>query len=625
MKTIYKSSAVILLFCTILFSCKKDFLNTKPLDQVSASVLWTDAPLATAFVNDIYSGLQVGGFYEQMIASLTDEATFTHTGRNINTIMEGSASASNTGWLSDEFNWYQMWRWIRAANIAITNLKTATFDNEDLKKRLTGEAQFLRAFYYNQLLMYYGSFPIITKVYGLNEDYNAARNSYAECVDFIIANCDTAITVLTGRTMDKGRATALAAKALKAKVLLHAASDLHDVPTAKSKSATLSSYANPELFGYVSGDRNARWQKAKDAAKVILDEGKGYKLDLSSPVSVAEGKTNYISLSMAGYSKAAGIDAAAASELIFGKFFNRDLDPWNGLRVGLFNGPNGYHNWAGNTPLGLLVDDYEMADGTPFSWNNPAHNATPYANRDPRFYATILYDGADWKPRNIVSGNVDPANQIQTGKYDLIVSGEKIIFNGLDTRNSSIEDWNGSRTGYYMRKFTDPDAAIVESNDKQIIPWPFFRYTEFAFNYAEACIELGQYEEAKLWLNRIRYRAGMPAVTENGPALRDRLRQEKRVEMVFEEVRYHDARRWMIAPATLGRKSTFINITGTFKPGKTMTSPYRYDPTVYNYAYTPYIDNAHENRKWDDKMYFSPFANDELKKNNKLIQNPGYQ
>ena len=624
-KIILLYTVLVFLSTAAFYSCKKNFLNTQPLDQISSDVTWTDGPLSEAFVTGIYDGFGFGGFYEQMIASLTDEACFTHTGRNINTIMEGSASSTNTGWLSDEFRWARMWVYIRSANIAIEKLRTATFDDADLKKRLTGEAMFIRAFLYHQLLSYYGGFPIITKVYGLNDNYEAARNTYEECVNFIAANCDTAITNLTGRSMDKGRATALAAKALKARLLLYAASDLHDVPTAKSKSSILSAYAKPELFGYASGDRTTRWQKAKAAAKAVLDEGKGYKLGLTAPVSAAEGKANYISLAMSGYSKAAGVDAAAGDELIFGVYYSRDLDEWpNGLRVGLYNGPNGYHNWAGNTPIGLLIDDYEMADGSKFSWSKSTQAAAPYKNRDPRFYASILFDGADWKPRDKVSGNVDPVNQIQTGKYDLMVGGSKQIFNGLDTRSSTIEDWNGSRTGYYMRKFTDPDPNLVESNNWQIIPWPVFRYTEAVFNYAEACIELGEYPEAVLWLNRIRFRAGMPAITETGPALRDRLRQEKRIEMSFEEHRFHDSRRWMIAPATQGRKLSFISITGTFKPGQQMSSPYRYDETVYNYTYTPVIDQAHENRKWDDKMYFMPFDRDELNKNKLLVQNPGY-
>ncbi|MCH5683897.1 RagB/SusD family nutrient uptake outer membrane protein [Niabella sp. W65] len=281
-----------------------------------------------------------------------------------------------------------------------------------------------------------------------------------------------------------------------------------------------------------------------------MDLGTGYKLDLSAKVPPEQGKLNYMSIAMAGYSKAPGLDANAASEIIWGRYYNLNVNTGGGVSIGLYNGPNGYHNWAGNTPIGIFVDDFEMEDGTPFSWGNAAHKAAPYKNRDPRFYATILYDGADWKPRNLVSGNVDPANQIQTGKYDLMQGGAKITFNGLDTRSSSIEDWNGSRTGYYVRKFTDPDPKIAEANTKQLIPWPFIRYTEVVFNFIEASLELGDEAAARTWLNRIRFRSGMPAIpaTETGQALKNRYRNEKRIEMSYEEQRYHDARRWLIAP-----------------------------------------------------------------------------
>ncbi|MEJ7589691.1 MAG: RagB/SusD family nutrient uptake outer membrane protein, partial [Ferruginibacter sp.] len=183
---------------------------------------------------------------------------------------------------------------------------------------------------------------------------------------------------------------------------------------------------------------------------------------------------------------------------------------------------------------------------------------------------------------------------------------------------------NGSRTHYYIRKFTDPDPGIVENNTKQYVPWPFFRFTEAVFNYAEACIELGEDMEARTWLNKIRFRSGMPAITESGAALKTRYRNERRIELMFEEQRYHDARRWMIAPTTLGRDITFINIRGTFKPGKELVGTYRYDPSIYNYTYTPVVDETHEDRTWVDKMYFRPIGRDEINKNALLIQNPGY-
>jgi hypothetical protein len=433
--------------------------------------------------------------------------------------------------------------------------------------------------------------------------------------------------------LGKGRATPLAAMALKSRILLYAASDLHDMPTAKANSPLLNSFTNPELLGYTSGDRTARWQLARDAAKDVMDNSEGYKLDLTAPVSPEEGKQNYMSIAMGGGSKAPGMDATAEKEIILGRYNTPNQDDWGGPYLGLFNGPNGYHNWAGNTPLGLLVDDYEMMDGTKFDWSNPVHKADPYANRDPRFYASILYDGAKWKPRDKISGNVDPANEIQVGQYDLMQGGTKVTFNGLDTRSSSIEDWNGSRSGYYMRKFVDPDPAIVDNNTRQYVPWPFFRYTEAVFNYIEASIELGDDDVARDWLNKIRFRSGMPAIDASvtGTALRDVYRHEKRIEMTYEEQRYHDARRWMIAPQTLGRDLEFINVTGKFKSGQSQDAPYHHDPTVYTYTYTPFTDIAHENRTWDDKMYFRPIVTAELNRNfnveadeSYLVQNPGY-
>lgn len=616
----------VFLICPMIFffSCKKSVLDLDPLDKISADATWKDGPLSTAFVTDIYNGLGTGGFNEQMLASLSDEAVFTHTGRGISTINDGSLSASNLGWVDGTYEWGNMYSRIRGCNVALTNLEIATFDDDVLKERLKGEAHFLRAYFYHQLVRYYGGVPLVTNVYGLNEDYSIERNTFDDCVKFIVADCDTAIQYLTGKSLGKGRATSIAAMALKSRILLYAASDLHDIPTAKTNSAEISSFAKPELLGYISGDRVARWTAAKSAAKDVIDATTGYKLNLAAPVTPVEGRSNYISLAMGGGSSAAGVDATAGNEILFGRYNTADRDEWGSPYMGLFNGPNGYHNWAGNTPIGLLVDDYEMMDGTPFSWNNTAQKAAPYKNRDPRFYASLMYDGSDWKPRDLISGDADPYNQIQTGQYDLVQGGATITQKGLDTRSSSIEDWNGSRTGYYMRKFIDPNPAIVENNTRQYIPWPFFRYTEAVFNYIEASIELGSDAEARDWLNKIRFRAGMPAATESGTALRDRYRHERRIEMIYEEQRYHDARRWMIAPTTLGRKLAFINIVGKFKPGMSLSGKYKHDENIYDYTYTPYDDVAHENRIWADKMYFRPISRDEINKNTKLVQNPGY-
>lgn len=605
----------------VFSSCKKDFLNTSPLDEVPSDVAWTDPGLSEAFVNGAYAGLGNGGFDEQMLASLTDEAVFTHAGRGINTINEGNLNPSNLGWVGPTYEWNTMYRSIRATNLGLEKLGTATFANDDLNARLRGELHFLRGYYYQQLLRYYGGVPLITKVYALNEDYSVVRNTYEECVNFIVAECDSAAILLEGREMDAGRASRIGALALKSRVLLYAASDLHDIPTATGKSLVIAGFSDPAILGYTSGDRMARWTAARDAAKAVLDEASGYKLDYSAPAPTDEAIQNYISMSMGGGSTAPGVDPAAAVELLFQRDFDPNKDEYAGIYVGLANGPNGYHNWAGNSPIQQLVDDYETMEGDRFDWNDPAQKADPYSNRDPRFYATILHDGSDWKPRDLISGNVDPANQIQTGKYQT-ANG---MIAGLDTRQSSIENWNGCWTGYYVRKFIDPNPDIVDATTRAYIPWPFFRYTEAIYNYVEASLELGQEAEALTWLNKIRFRAGMPAITESGTALKEHYRNERRIEMAYEEQRYHDTRRWMIAPETLGRKIKYINVTGMLKAGASAPTPYRFNKAVYDYTYSPVEENSLENRQWIDKMYFRPISRDEINRNAKLVQNPGYE
>lgn len=609
----------------MVISCKRDFLNTEPKDKISSEATWADGPLSEAFVFNVYSFLGYGGFEEQALASLTDEAMFTHAGRNINTFTEASETPSNVAWMSPTYEWSRMYLAIRQANIAISRLPTATFSDTALRTKLLGESHFLRAYYYHQLLRYYGGVPLIDKPYGLDEDYSVARSTFAQCVDFIVADLDKAIKFLDGRSTVPGRTSKLAAMALKARVLLYAASDLHDGPTAKAKSTTLSGYPNIDIVAYPSGDRVARWQAAKAAAKAVLDAGQGYKLNLTAPASATDGRSNYVAIAMGGESGVA--DKAAAIELILQRshtplYTQEDNWPLGGIHYGINNGPNGYHNWAGNTPIQQLVDDYEMMDGSKFDWNNSTHKADPYSNRDPRFYATILYDGANWKPRPSDVAGAEPVNQVQTGYYP---NGSGGIINGIDTRESTVENWNGSRTHYYTRKFIDPNPALPDNQSSaQVIPWPFIRYTEMVLNYVEASIAVGDETEARNWLNKIRFRVGMPAITDGGTALVDRYRNERRLELVYEEHRYHDARRWMIPQTTVGRGIKAVNVTATLKSGQSPHVPYKYDKNVYNYTYSPVDNTENETRKWNDKMYFRPITRDEVNRNSKLVQNPGY-
>ena len=264
-----------------------------------------------------------------------------------------------------------------------------------------------------------------------------------------------------------------------------------------------------------------------------------------------------------------------------------------------------------------------MMDGSRFDWDNPDHAARPYTNRDPRFYATILFDGAEWKPRPSDVAGLDPYNQVQTGYYD---DGAGGVINGIDTRDAALEAWNGSRSHYYVRKFIDPDPAKTDDfSTDQTIPWPFLRTTELVLNYAEALFRTDNEDGARQQLNRIRFRAGMPAVTDSGEDLLNRIINERRIELAYEEHRYFDCKRWMIAPTTTGSPIRDINITATLIPGQTPHVPYRYDTLVYSYTYVPALNTETESRAWNDKMYYRPISRDEMNRNDLLVNNPGYE
>jgi len=615
MKKIINACLALTVTAAAFTACNKDFLDTKPEDRYAADATWSDPALSEAFVTDIYNVYHDGLLNQESMDCISDNMLY-NFGRA--DIMESNIAPNYTGWVNNTYEWGEMYIRIRAANTALENLSNISKFDAGLIDRLKGEAYFLRAHCYNQLLRYYGGVPLIKSSYQLaSPDFTIARNTYEECVNSIVGDLDSAALLLDGKSLALGRATKDAAMALKARVLLYAASDLHDIPTAKAKSATIAGFSNPELLGYTSGDRKARWTAARDAAKKVMDLGKyGYMWGLTEPLSK--------DAAIAAYTNVFLSQNGGEKESILSKYYiNASGDDW-GAWYPRNNMTNGYHGWTSSEPTQNLVDNYEMMDGSKFDWNNAAEAAQPFDNRDPRFYASIMYDGSKWKARTSDGAGFDPYGEIQFGTYEIGTSGSGKVYFGLDTRNSNIENWNGTRTGYAIKKFINQDPSIVDMNQKQQIPSMQIRYTEVVFNYIEACLELGDETEAKKWLNQIRFRAGMPAITESGAALVARYRNERNIEMLAEEQRFYDCRRWMIAPETLGQKVRIMVITAKLKPGKTVNT-YRYSRDNYDYTYrVQNIEAGVENRTWNDKVYFPPINIDEMNKNNKLIQNPGY-
>jgi hypothetical protein len=577
---------------TLISSCSESVLDTKPQTEFAEQAVWTDPALAAAYVNNVYNNIPWGWDMTCLrvdeVRERADQDDF-----NVNNMI---ITPDNAGW----GDWGGRYRDIRACNIFLENIDklpagTTLIDGKTIKDRLKGEATFLRAWNYHMLLSYYGGVPLIKKAYVLTDEFSAPRDSYADCVKFISDECDIAAGLLpvVNSGAATGRATKGAALALKSRLLLYAASDLHNT-------TKFSSFSKPELLGYVGGDRAARWKAAKDAAKAVIDLGV-YSLYKPEPTSGEQATKNYQDLFVSSQS----------SEDIFVRFFS--LSASKG--VGMFElYPNG---WYGNGRCGLtseMVDSYEMADGTAFSRTNPAQNLEPYKNRDPRFYGTVIYEGAKLRPRTADLSVYDPVGVMQAGTWEKWdnAANKMVKVYGLDTRNGVANSWNSSLTGTGCRKFlnTAIDVSAVWQNNADLT-WRYFRYAEILLNYAEACIELGEDPEARTYMNMVRKRASMPDVTESGAALKARYRNERKVELVLEDHRFFDVRRWLVGP------EAYHNMHGV-----TITYKLNADHTT---ATIPTIEPVQiMTGSWNDKAYFFPIGRDEVNKNAKLVQNPGY-
>jgi len=603
---------------SLLYSCTKqdEFLDKKPLGEYSETDVWSDPALVQTFVNSMYRNALGWPFAIERLSDYSDETFFTPDWDVTNFNKSLMTSDDLLGWDVDwgypeptahtnHFRWGPLYSNVRRTNIFFSKIDEVPGD-EAVIKDLKGQTYFLRGWTYFYLTALYGGVPIITKAYTLTDEFEVPRNTYEECINYVVGQLDSSAMHLTDTYATDGHITKGAAMAFKARVLLYAASDLHN--SAKNGQVT-SGFSNPELLGYVGGDAAARWTAAKNAAKAVIDLNK-YSLYKASPAPTDSVAQNFVEL----------FTSSGTSEDILLQFFTAKTDEsWSGYNPALYCGPNGYHNWGNNTPLGDIVDEYEMRDGSKFDWANPAHKANPYAHRDQRFYASVLYEGVPWRTRPADALMIDPYSRIQVGY--VYNPSNTMIKAGLDTRSGPIEDWNGGKTGYYLRKWVDP--SLDPQYVKQTVPFKHLRYGEMLLNYAEACIELGQEAEAITYINMIRKRAGqpdLPALT--GDALRQAYRHERRIELAFEDHRFWDVRRWMIGEAAYHQTSA---VDVRYNTTETSVASYRKaDGSTWSAPVFSKRDTPGDARAWNKKCYFFPIYRDEMNKNTMLVQNPGY-
>ena len=469
------------------------------------------------YFNEGIKGL-VSGVYAQVynnefasnsayfLAGATDEAQYALEAGNVNSYVNGGWSPANPF----DRTWTKSYTAIADANMFLEKLDEADISdweqNPEYSKWVSQlelfpyELRFLRAYFYFELFRTYGDVPLVTTTLTNAQANSVKRTPADEIVKFIVEECDAVapylpVTYETEVGSEVGRATRVAAAALKARTLLYAASPLH----------------NP------TGDKT-KWAKAAEACKYVLDNAANWGLSLSS------------------YGLLWGHDAFYNKELIFG--LGRGDDSDNGNVFEKANYPVGVENGSsGNCPTQSLVDQYEYQDnGETFGERHPGNIdlnlQDPYEGLDPRFALTVVKNGDEW-----------PSNGAQKKVMETFVGG----FNGAPK-------YGATPTGYYLRKYVD--GACVTTADNQTYrrhTWIVFRLGEFYLDYAEAVFNAtGSANDATYGMtaneaiNVLRNRADiqMPEFTEDGDAWVKRYERERLVELAFENHRFWDVRRW---------------------------------------------------------------------------------
>jgi hypothetical protein len=488
------------LLLAVLPSCKKNFLEPEVKNNILETDVWSSYQNASLFLNNIYTDLPTGFllFDVDPFDNWTDNqmATF-----NWVTSRNGVARRDYTPNNSPANDtWTSSYAIIRKCNLVIKNAQTIPGVTEAQKDILTGQAKFLRAYWYASLANYFGGVPIIEVPLDrtTGEDIFYARSSFEETVNFIQKDLTEALAILpedwSGN--DKGRATKGAALALKSETELYA----------------------------------RKWQDCINTCNQIFALGK---------YSLAPNYRNmFIPLGESGPEVIFEVQFDGASKGHSAEvFLSPRTDPPSGIASG----------WGHVTPTQNLVDEYEFSDGSP--GNAPAHAADPYTGRDKRFYASILYNGSDWRGGKVWT-YYDPTVNYNSSFFDLNAGHQ------------------GTLTGYYFCKYLDPALTPAEANyyNKPINSTNaiLFRLGEIYLNFAEAKNELsGPDAESVGKLNELRARGEVPPIPAglSQTEMRERIRHERRVELAFEGKRYWDIIRWKTAETVMTGNLKAMKIT----------------------------------------------------------------
>ena len=589
---------LIVAISSFVTSCA-DYLDKAPEEDLTIEEAFRQRKYAEGFLMGAYSDLP----FEYMFVEQADINPFVLASDELNVPWPDKFGKLMNRGAMNPYNatgrlWINLYEGIRKANLFLEYIHLTELDKnftQEDKDVWIGEAILLRALYHYYVVRTYGPCVILDRVMMPNDDFmQMYRNTLDECVEFILKELDRAIDMLPMQITDRtqlGRVTAAGAYAVKARLLLYRASDLwNGNPLYKDFTDSRGVHLFPQEKDPVW------WERAAEAHLECITacEKAGYKLyrdPSNDPIA------NYSNLFIEDFN---------CEALMYYNFGNTSWGESCSF-------PRTLGGWAGYNPTQAQVDAYEMADGTiPITgYNadgspiiNPESNYTEvgfameddpqgrwkagvsnmYVNRDPRFYATINFNGAVFKDHQIQLWN--------TGADGLAGAGRDYC-----------------TTGYLLRKHADPNVNLLLGHLTRKT-WALFRLGEVYLGYAEALNEAeGPVDDVYKYVNLIRDRAGMPALPEGltKEQMRDRIRRERRVELCYETHRYFDCHRWMIAHETEGGPVYGMNIAA----GESLSDPAFYKRTLVETRVFPY-----------PQYYLFPIMQEEIDKVPTLVQNP---
>jgi len=551
----------------LLAGCTKDdFLDVTNSSAVSGDVAFSTEASADLVLNDVYSNLpDFNNFIFEPFESWSDNLM---TGFNWNISSQVARSKSNINantvlfydWspASMWLDWGTLYKRIRKCNVFIQELEASNLPQAYKDKRM-GEARVLRAFFYHNLWMLFGGVPVITKPDNRNTDGDEIfhpRETFDATFTFITGELTAAAQLLPANNGNDGagRITRGAALTIKGWVELFYASTLN----------------NPN-------NDVSRWAAAAATNKQVMDMG--YTL----------------------YPKYDELFLTTGNNNNEGILYREYLTVKQGSNIIGYQGPNfvgqNWLSWGGSTPTQELVDDYAMANGKAITDAGSGYDAqNPYANREPRFRQSILYNG------NTFNGNVF---------MSAVGSGN----NEIDLADAS----DNTNTGYCTKKRMDTTVNIFQGG-ASAQNYYYFRYAEVLLNYAEAQNEAaGPDASVYAAMDEIRTRAGIPTFTDVYPGasqseMRELIRRERRIELALEGKRYFDLIRWKLAEVNLNKVLHGMEIRSNGSGG-------------YTYKVIPAVPSGAPQWSFDaSKNYLLPIPLNALGQNPALKdhQNPGY-